>query len=103
VEELKQKAASVMDQVQGIAQNVHKRFPKEAAGKRAKKVKKEIAKILTSLEKAGSKLQTKVKKRTGKVLVKAERKLAGLTETGLKGLEKGLRKTRKSLMRNLPR
>ena len=68
-----------------------------------KKVKKEIAKILTSLEKAGGKLQTKAKKRTSKVLVKAERKLAGLTMTGLKGLEKGLRKTRKALKKNLPR
>jgi hypothetical protein len=77
-----------------------KRFPEEAAGKRGKRVKREIAIINTSLGKVESKLQTKIK-RTGKVLVKVEKKLAGLTETGLKGLEKGLRKTRKSLKKIL--
>ena len=102
VKELKQKAASVMHQVQDIALNVRKRFKKEAAGKRGKKVKKEIAKIIASLEKVEGKLQTKVK-RTSKVLVKAEKKLAGLTETGLKGLEKGLKKTRQLLKKNLPK
>jgi uncharacterized coiled-coil DUF342 family protein len=101
VEELKQKAASMTNQVQDIALNVQKRFQKEAAGKRGKRVKKEIAKIIASLEKAEGKLQTKVKKNT-KVLVKAKKKLAGLTETGLKGLEKGLKKTRKFL-KNLPK
>lgn len=101
VKELKQKATSMINQVQDIALNVNKRFQKEATGKRGKKVKKEIAKIINSLEKAEDKLQTKVKKNS-KVLVKAKNKLSGLTETGLKGLEKGLKKTRK-LLKNLPK
>ena len=101
VKELKQKAASVMKQVQDIALNVPKRFPKADAGKRGKKVKKEIAKIMTSLKKVEGRLQIKMK-RTGKVLFKAEETLACLTDAGLKRLEKGLRKTRKSLKKNLP-
>jgi len=101
VEELKQKAASVANQLQDIALNMRKRFQKEAAGNRGKKIKKEIARIIIALEKAEGKLETKVKK-TGKVLVKAEKQLAGVAETGLKGLEKKLKKTRKSLNKNLP-
>lgn len=99
---LQQKTVAVATQVQDIALNVQKRFQKEIAGKRVKKVKKEIAKIITSLEKAGCNLQTK-RKKTSKVLVKAEKKLAALTNTGLKGLGKGLKKTRKSLTKNLPK
>jgi Holliday junction resolvasome RuvABC DNA-binding subunit len=101
VEELKQRAASVMNQVQDIAQNVHKRFPKEAVGKKGKKVKKEIAKILTSLEKTKGQIPTKVK-RTSRALVKVEKRLAGLMEAGFKGLGKGLRKTRKLIQKNFP-
>jgi hypothetical protein len=100
--ELTQKAASMAKQVQDIALDVQKRFQKEAAGKRGRKVKKEIAKILIFLEKAKGNLQTKVK-RNSKVLDKAEKKLVGLTDTGLKGLEKGLRKARKSLKKNFPK
>lgn len=102
VELVKQKAASVTHQVQDIGLHVQKRFQKEAAGKRGKKIKKEIARILASLEAAGDKLETKVKK-TGKVLNKAEKKLADLSEAGLKGLGKGLKKTRKSLNKKLPK
>jgi uncharacterized coiled-coil DUF342 family protein len=102
VEELKHKAALLMNQVQDIALNVHKHFKKKAAGKRGKKIRKEIARIITALEEAKGKLSTKVKK-TGKVLTKAEKHLSEVTETGLKGLGKKLKKARKSLKKNLPK
>ena len=101
VKELKQRAASITNQMQDMALKVRKRFAKGAANKRGKKVKKEIEKIINSLEKAEGKLQTRVK-RNRKVLVKAQKKLASLTETGVKGLERGLKKTRK-LLENLPK
>ena len=102
VDDLKKKAVSVTNRVQDIAKDVQKRFRKEIVGKRGKKVKKEIARIISSLDKADGKLQTKAKK-AAKVLVKAEKKLACLTEEGLKGLRKKLKKTRKSLAKNLPK
>jgi hypothetical protein len=40
-------------------------------------------------------------KRAGKGLAKAEKRLAGLADTGLKGVERGLRRTRKTLKRVL--
>ena len=43
-------------------------------------------------------METKVKK-SGKGLAKAERRLEGLTEAGLKKVDKGLKKARKSLKR----
>ncbi len=102
VTQLKRQVSGLTSQVQEIALNMQKRFQKEVTGKKGKKVKKEMARIIASLERAEGQLQTEVKK-TGKVLVKAEKKLGGLTVTGLKELEKGLKKTRKSLQKNLPK
>ncbi len=94
--ELKLKAASLKEQVQGIALSVRDRFKDEAAGAAGKKVEKEILKVISTLETVEGKLETRVKK-AGKGLVKAERKLEGLTVSGLKQVGKGLKKARKSL------
>lgn len=98
VEELKQRAAALKGQVQGIALNVRDRFKEEFAGKSGKRVEKEILKAVTSLEKVEAKLAKRVK-RAGKGLAKAEKRLAGLGDAGLKGVGKGLKKARKSLKR----
>ncbi|KAF0219983.1 MAG: hypothetical protein FD174_1707 [Geobacteraceae bacterium] len=71
-------------------------FKEEIAGKTGRNVEKEILKAVTSLEKA--KLAKRVK-RAGKGLAKAEKRLAGLVDSGLKGVGKGLKKARKSLKR----
>ncbi|MCM2356916.1 MAG: helix-hairpin-helix domain-containing protein [Geobacteraceae bacterium] len=98
VEELKLRAASLKEQVQGVALSVRDRFREEVAGKAGKKVEKEILKVIASLEKVEGKLEARVKK-AGKGLVKAEKRLAGLADAGLKGVGKGLKKARKSLKR----
>jgi Holliday junction resolvasome RuvABC DNA-binding subunit len=98
VEELKQQASSLKEQVQGVALNVRDRFREEVAGKAGKKVEREILKVIASLEKVEGKLETKAKK-AGKGLVKAEKRLAGLADAGLKRVGRGLKKARKSLKR----
>ena len=96
--ELKQRAASLKEQVQEIALGVRDRFKEEVAGKVGKKVEKELVKVISSLERVEGKLETKVKK-AGKGLAKAEKRLGALADAGLKGVGKGLKKARKSLKR----
>jgi helix-hairpin-helix protein len=98
VAELKQLAASLKEKVQEIALSVRDRFQDEIAGKTGRKLEKEIVKVISSLEKVEQRMETKVKK-SGKGLVKAERRLEGLAEAGLKKVDKGLKKARKSLKR----
>lgn len=96
VEELKQRASSLKEQVQGVALSVRDRFRDD--GKAGKKVEKEILKVIASLEKVEGKLETRAKK-AGKGLVKAEKRLSGLADSGLKRVGRGLKKARKSLKR----
>ncbi len=96
VEELKRHAASLKEQVQGVALRVRENFPEELAGKTGKKVEKQIMKVIASLEKVEGKLETRVKK-AGKGMEKAGKSLALLAAAGLADIGKGLKKTRKSL------
>ncbi|RNC71406.1 MAG: helix-hairpin-helix domain-containing protein [Desulfuromonadales bacterium] len=98
VEGLKAVAATLKDQMEGIARGVRDRFADEIQGKGGRKVEKEILKMMASLERVEGKLGTRIK-RAGKGLAKAEKHLAGIADQGLKELEKGLRKARKSLKR----
>jgi hypothetical protein len=93
---LKELAASLKTQVKGIATDIHDRFKEDLAGKIGKKVEKELLKIMSTLEKAETKLRTKSKK-TAKGLAKAEKRLAGVEEAGLKKVRKALRGARQSL------
>jgi DNA anti-recombination protein RmuC len=96
VEGLKQKAASLKEQVQGVAQRIRENFQEEIAGKTGKKVEKQVTKIIASLEKAEGKLEKRGKK-AAKGLAKAEKSLALLAAAGLADIGKGLKKARKSL------
>jgi hypothetical protein len=98
VEELQQLASTLKEKVQEIALSVRDRFKDEIAGKGGRKLEKEIVKVITSLEKVEQRMETKVKK-SGQGLAKAERRLEGLAEAGLKKVDKGLKKARKSLKR----
>lgn len=98
VAELKLKTDSLKVQVQEIALNIRDRFKDEITGKIARKLEKDIVKVISSLEKVEGKLESKVKK-AGKGLVKAEKRLANLADAKLKGIGKGLKKARKSLKR----
>ncbi len=98
VEELKQRAASLKERIQKLAFDVREKFETEVSGKLGKRVEKDLLKAITSLEKVEATMETKVKK-AGKALVKAEQRLEGLCEAGLKGVDKGLKKARKALKR----
>ncbi|HEX2769020.1 MAG TPA: helix-hairpin-helix domain-containing protein [Geobacteraceae bacterium] len=96
VAELKRQAASLKEQVQGVALRVRENFQEELAGKTGKKVEKQIMKVIASLEKVEGKLETRVKK-AGKGMEKAGKSLALLAAAGLADIGKGLKKARKSL------
>jgi hypothetical protein len=96
VQELKRQAASLKEQVQGVALRVRESFQDEIAGKTGKKVEKQIIKAIASLERVEGKLETNVKK-AGKSLAKAEKNLTLLAAAGLADIGKGLKKARKSL------
>jgi hypothetical protein len=96
VEELKRRAASMKEQVQGVAARVRENFQEEIAGKTGMKVDKQIRKVIASLEKAEGKLETRVKK-ARKGLAKAEKSLALLAAAGIADIGNGLKKARKSL------
>jgi hypothetical protein len=95
---LRQRANALKEQVQAIALSVRDRFGAEAAGKLGQKVEKELVKVITSLEMVEGKLEGRQKK-AGKRLGKAEKRLSGLADAGLKGVGKGLKRARKSLKR----
>ena len=96
VEELKRRAASLKEQVQGVALRARDNFQKELAGKTGKKVEKQVMKVIASLEKVEGKLETRLKK-AGTGLAKAEKSLGILAEAGVADIGKGLKKARKSL------
>ena len=98
VAELKRQAASLKEQVQGVALRVRENFQEELAGKTGKKVEKQIMKVIASLEKVEGKLETRVKK-AGKGMEKAGKSLALLAAAGLADIGKGLKKARKSLQK----
>jgi hypothetical protein len=98
VEELKQHAAALKENIQAIALNVRERFEAEISGKMGKRVEQDLLKAISSLEKVEATMETKVKK-AGKGLVKAEQRLEGLFDSGLKEVGKGLKKARKALKR----
>ncbi len=96
VEELKRQAASLKEQVQGVALRARDNFQEELAGKSGKKVEKQIIKVIASLEKVEGKLETSLKK-AGKGMAKAEKSLVLLAAAGVSDIGKGLKKARKSL------
>ncbi len=96
VAELRLQTAGIRDQVQALALGVKERFAEKTNGPAGKKVEQELVKIVSSLERVEERLETRGK-RAGKCLTIAERRLATLSDAGLKGLGKGLKKARKAL------
>lgn len=100
IKEVKKTAAKLKEQLEGLASDVRKKFGEELVTKTGKKVGKELLKVLGYMEKIEGGLESKVKK-TGKSLFKAEKRVMSLGAAGLKEINKGLRKTRKSLKKLL--
>lgn len=98
IEELKQRAAGVKQRVQELAIRVRDRFLEDPAGPATRKVERELVRFIASLEKVEGKLESRPRK-AGKGLAKAEKRLAALAGSGIKGINRGLKKARKSLKR----
>lgn len=101
VEETEKTADQVVDKplvlrgrVQAVAQNIQDRFGDELKGKTAKRIEKEIIKIVALLDRPSIKSQ---KKRVVKGLARADKKLLIAEHAGLKKIRKCLKKTRKTL------
>ena len=95
VEELRRRSACVRERVQALVINARDRFTEQATGPDARKVEKELVKIIESLDRVEGKLGKK--KKAGKCLTKAEQHLATLAEAGLKEFGRKLKKARKTL------
>jgi ribosomal protein S13 len=98
VAELKSTASRLKTEVQAAALTAREKFPKKLAGKKGKKVEKEIFRLITALERVEDQTALRVK-RAAKALAAVDKKLSGLSEASLKELRKGMKKARKSLKR----
>ncbi len=92
-ERLRQKVAS-------LAAAVHARFAGGEPGKEAKKVERQILKLVDLLDRIEATPERRPKK-TGRRLAKAERKLTGAEEKPPVGVARRLKKTRRKLRKAL--
>jgi len=96
--ELRERTAAMGLRVQTMAADVKSRFGEELAGKDGRKVERDLLRIAGSLDTVAVLLE-KRRKRAWKVLSKFEKRLSALEGAGLKEIRKGLKKTRKMLLR----
>jgi hypothetical protein len=98
LQEMRQRIDRLAATVRDMAAHVKDRLGPEGVGRHGKRMEKEIFRILVLLDKLTARLGTK-RKRTVKGLDLAEKRLLTLKDAGLTEIEKGLRKSRKSLKR----
>ena len=98
LQEMRQRIERLAVVVRDMAAHVKDRLGTEGFGRHGKRMEKEIFRILVLLDKLTARLGTK-RKRTAKALERAEKRLLTLKDAGLTEIEKGLRKSRKSLKR----
>jgi hypothetical protein len=96
--EMRQRIDRLAATVRDMAAHVKDRLGPEGVGRHGIRIEKEIFRILVLLDKLTTRLDTK-RKRTAKGLDRAEKRLLTLKDAGLTEIEKGLRKSRKSLKR----
>lgn len=97
-EALKRHLLEVRRRVEALAQSVRDRFQQKLAGKQGKKLSSDLIRMedaLTQIDVGGEKQS----KRSEKALTKAEKRIAGLDEAGLKKVHKGLKRARKAVLR----
>jgi helix-hairpin-helix protein len=96
-EELKRHLGEMREKIQALAQTARDRFQQELEAKRGRKLSSDLLRIedaLVQMASAGKKRQ----KRLDKALVKAEKRVAGLEDAGLKKLRKGVKRARKAVL-----
>ena len=84
--------------VQGLTAAANERFNEKLSGKTGRKLTESLVSFIEAVESIEETTGKKVK-RTGKALLKAEKRLEGLAEAGLRDLRTGLKKAKKALQR----
>jgi DNA integrity scanning protein DisA with diadenylate cyclase activity len=99
-EAVKRHLAEMKEKIQNLARVARERFQQELAGKRGRKLSANLVRIEDALARLADRAGRN-SKRVGKALVKAEKKVAGLEDAGLKKLRKGLKRARKTVIKAL--
>jgi hypothetical protein len=96
IKALRDSVEELRNTVQVLTVSARDRFAEKLAGKPGRKLAEDLIRFIDALEKVEGGAEKRIK-RTGKVLLKAEQRLEGLAEAGLKKLRKGLKRSRKAL------
>jgi predicted flap endonuclease-1-like 5' DNA nuclease len=98
---IKGRIGGVREKVQHLAEETRVRFHQDLEGKCGKKLAGDLARVLQTLDRMND-AKLKRLKGVGRGLDKAEKRMDGLKEGGLKKVRKGLKKARKTLLKALP-
>lgn len=101
IDTIQGKIDALTDQVHRIAQNAKERFYDVLDGRCGKKLANDLVRIVADLDSIDVS-SVKRLKRTGRGLDKARKRVTGLEEASLKKVRKGLKKSRKALLKVLP-
>jgi hypothetical protein len=99
-EALRKHLSEVREKVESLARGARDRFQEQLTGKCGRKLAADLVRIedaLRQMDDGGKKSA----KRAGKALVKAEKRVTGLEEVGLKKLRKGLKRARKAVLKGV--
>ncbi len=99
-EAMKKQLSEVRDKVQTLALAARDRFQEELSGKVGKKLSADLIRIEDALARIDGDGSKHVK-RTGKALLKAQKRITGLEDVGLKKLRKGVKRARKTVLKVL--
>ena len=94
----KQRIGPLRAQVDGVAGAARERFAEELQGKLGKKLLAEIDAVEAALKKMDEAALGQLK-RAGRGLDKVEKRLAGLEEAGVKKVRKGLKRSKKAILK----
>lgn len=100
LEAVKKHLGELKEKIQALVAGTQQRFPDELDGKHARKISKDLVRIVDALEKIGGSGKKRCK-RAGKALVKADKRVEGLQEAGIRKVHKGLKKARKAVLKAL--
>jgi hypothetical protein len=98
LQEIRERTEAVSGRIVALAADVRERFSGDMAGRDARKIEKEIFRIIGSLEILAAK-SWKKGKRAAKCLSRTEELLSACTGSGLEDIRKNLKKMRISLKR----
>ena len=95
---LRQISERLQQRVRELAGAIRERQPDKLSGKKGARLEKAMSRLLKGLERVRNQQGIRLK-RAKKSLAKTGKRLEGLTEDGVKGLTRGLKKARRTLKR----